>query len=383
MNILIFGSGSAVSVYINYNKEFFENYIEILAFLDNNPKKHGQKLMGKEIVSPDCIFKYNYDAILICSVYEEEIYEQLVYKIGISKEITYTRRSFFENIIFKWYDKKYDLYNKKILIVSEDCGTDEDYKKYYGRYCDLFNITGIITLDDIDIYTYEWDYILLINFNPWPMKNQSYKKDSYKLLQNLLNNKYKILEMDVIRVYFNNIKKMEYSGKCNENKFLIIRINCYFMGLGSVARTAARGTAYARKIGYIPVVDMKTLRTQYLEENEYGKINAYTKFFEQPDGYDVDDIKDSGCISITYDLSWFSKKEENEIILPKMKPELYNKYCIFKKKFNNKNILGVLFRGTDYANLKPYGHNIQPDLNTMIQTVKEKISEWGRLSENP
>ncbi len=193
MNILIFGSGSAVSVYINYNKEFFENYIEILAFLDNNPKKHGQKLMGKEIVSPDCIFKYNYDAILICSVYEEEIYEQLVYKIGISKEITYTRRSFFENIIFKWYDKKYDLYNKKILIVSEDCGTDEDYKKYYGRYCDLFNITGIITLDDIDIYTYEWDYILLINFNPWPMKNQSYKKDSYKLLQNLLNNKYKIL----------------------------------------------------------------------------------------------------------------------------------------------------------------------------------------------
>lgn len=39
MNILIFGSGSAVSVYINYNKEFFENYIEILAFLDNNPKK--------------------------------------------------------------------------------------------------------------------------------------------------------------------------------------------------------------------------------------------------------------------------------------------------------------------------------------------------------
>ena len=149
------------------------------------------------------------------------------------------------------------------------------------------------------------------------------------------------------------------------------------MGLGSVARTAARGTAYARKIGYIPVVDMKTLRTQYLEENEYGKINAYTKFFEQPDGYDVDDIKDSGCISITYDLSWFSKKEENEIILPKMKPELYNKYCIFKKKFNNKNILGVLFRGTDYANLKPYGHNIQPDLNTMIQTVKEKISEWG------
>ena len=64
--------------------------------------------MEKEIISPKNIFKYNYDSILICSAYEEDIYKQLVYEIGILEEKVYTRRSFLEQVIFKWYDKKYD-----------------------------------------------------------------------------------------------------------------------------------------------------------------------------------------------------------------------------------------------------------------------------------
>lgn len=380
MNILIFGSGSSVTLYIRDNKEFFDNNIEILAFVDNNQKKQGNKFIEKEIISPECIFKYNYDAILICSVYEEDIYMQLVEKMKLYEKKIYTRKSFFEKIIFKWYDRNYNLYNKKILIVSEDYGTDEDYKKYYGRYYDLFNIVGIVTFYNIDIIkTYKYDYILLTNFNPLPLENQSNIENSYNLFRNLSNNKYKILTMEVVRVYFNNIKKLEFyqNCNCNKNKFLIIRINRYFMGLGAIARLASRGIVYAKEKGYIPIIDMKTLKTQYLEEHEYGKINAYTKFFEQPYGYDMDDIKNFENIAIMYTANWFSKKEESELVLPKMKPDLYNKFCEFKKKFNNKNVLGVLFRGTDYANLKPYGHSIQPDLNTMIQTVKEKISEWG------
>lgn len=149
------------------------------------------------------------------------------------------------------------------------------------------------------------------------------------------------------------------------------------MGLGSMVLTVARGILYARKNGYIPVVDAKTLETQYLEEGEYGKINAWTKFFEQPDIYDIDDINNASNVAVMYYTNYYSKKEESQIVLPKMKKELYNKYCEFKRKFNNKKVLGVLFRGTDYANLKPYGHKIQPDLNIMLQKVKEKVSEWG------
>ena len=55
MNILIFGSGSSVTFYIKDNKEFFDNNIHIVAFVDNNQKKQGNKFLEKEIISPDCI----------------------------------------------------------------------------------------------------------------------------------------------------------------------------------------------------------------------------------------------------------------------------------------------------------------------------------------
>lgn len=372
MNILIFGSGSAAVFYVKGNKEYFENN-HVLVFIDNNKQKQGKMCMEKEIISPKNIFKYNYDSILICSAYEEDIYKQLVYEIGILEEKVYTRRSFLEQVIFKWYDKKYDLYNKKILIVSEEYGTDEDYRKYYGRYYDLFSVVGVVSSNNINsIENYIYDYILLTNFRPISFQNNKCVNNNY--LENKLSkiDKNKLLPMEVVQIYFNNIKKIKYGEKYGKKKFLIIRVNIYFMGLGYMVLAVSRGILYARKNGYIPVVDAKTLETQYLEEGEYGKINAWTKFFEQPDIYDIDDINNASNVAIVYCTNYYSKKEESQIVLPKMKMELYDKYCEFKRKFNNKKVLGVLFRGTDYANLKPYGHKVcyYPQLRYKLNTKK-------------
>ena len=128
MKIIIFGTGSSAVRYVERNNEYFDN-MEILAFADNNKKKWGNKLKGKKIISPQDINKYNYDIILICSVYEEEIHNQIVSAIGVNSEKIYTQKSFIQQIMFSWYDKKYDLYNKRILIVSETNGTDEEYRK--------------------------------------------------------------------------------------------------------------------------------------------------------------------------------------------------------------------------------------------------------------
>lgn len=293
MNIFIFGTGNAAVFYIKDNKEFFENNIEIIAFVDNNEKKQKQKFIGKEVIAPDCIFKYNYDIILICSVYEEEIYEQLVSEIGILEEKIYTRRSFFERVIFQWYDKKYDLYNKKILIVGEDFGADKKYKKYYGRYKELFYIVGVISLNEINmIENYKYDYILFVNLNSLLFQNYRNVKNN-DLLNKKINDTNILLPMEVIQIYFNNVREFKYGEKYDKKKFLIIRVNMYPIGLGSIAMRIARGIAYAKKRGYIPIADMKTIETQYLEEGEYGKINAYNKFFEQPSEYDIDDVKDA------------------------------------------------------------------------------------------
>ncbi|MCI9078946.1 MAG: hypothetical protein HFH68_08490 [Lachnospiraceae bacterium] len=374
MKILIFGSGSAVNIYIRDYREFFLNNINIMAFVDNDKQKQGCKFLEKDIISPDCICKFSFDLILICSVYEEEIFEQLIHNYGLSEKKIYTRRIFFEKIIFKYYDNKYDLYNKKILIVSEDLGTDKDYKKYYGRYYDLFYIIGVISINDINLIdNFIYDYLLITNFRPLTLQNKNYF-EKYKMENKI--NKQKLLTIEILKVYFNKVKMLKSGGESG-NKYLVIRINLYFMGIGAIALMVAKGVAYAKKMGYIPVVDMETLETQYLEKGEYGNINAYNKFFKQPRGVDMQDIKQSEQIAIMYGINWYSKRDEKELVLPEIQDELYDKFSMFKKKFYNKKVLGVLFRGTDYANVKPYGHNIQPDLNTMIQVVREKIVEWN------
>lgn len=379
MKIIIFGTGSSAVRYVERNNEYFDN-MEILAFADNNKKKWGNKLKGKKIISPQDINKYNYDIILICSVYEEEIHNQIVSAIGVNSEKIYTQKSFIQQIMFSWYDKKYDLYNKRILIVSETNGTDEEYRKYYGHYFELLYIVGVISLDELHLAeNYDFDYIFIASFRAYIIQNEDYMTNIVSLIRK--NNKLvgsTILSEFVIRAYFSKIMEFSYGNNYYGKKFLVLRMTDCFAGLGGISLIIAGSVSYAKKLGYIPIVDLKTHWTQYLEEGEYGKINAYEKFFKQPCGYSLDDIKNASSVSVLYMFSpnWYSKKEKNVTSLPKMKPEIYESYCTFIKKFENKKVLGVLFRGTDYANLKPYGHSIQPDLYEILETVKEKISEW-------
>lgn len=370
MKILIFGTGSAAGSFIEECEEYFKN-IEILAFVDNNIKKIGNKFKEKIIISPENIFKYNYDAILICSTYEEDIYQQLIIDIKIYEENIYTRRTFFEHMIFPWYNKKYDLYNKKILIFTEDYGTEIEYNRYFGLYYNAFNIVGVIGLnEDYLIKNYDFDYIFITNFKPPSVYDI---KNSYIKLEKL-KNKYKVLTFKIINIFFINIRKMCYGNDYEDKKFLIIRCNKFFQGLGSIALFIARSIQFAAREGYIPVVDMKIPR---FSNDECEKENVYTKFFKQPDVYNLDDIENAKSVSVIYARKWLSKKDSNELIFPKMQDKLYAKYFKFKKQFNNKRVLGVLFRGTDYANLKPFRHYIQPDLPVVVDMAKKKIEEWG------
>jgi hypothetical protein len=40
-------------------------------------------------------------------------------------------------------------------------------------------------------------------------------------------------------------------------------------------------------------------------------------------------------------------------------------------------VLGVFYRGTDYVQLKPCGHPVQPEIGSLVAMVKERLSEWG------
>lgn len=77
--IAIFGAGSGgVNAY-----EYLKSEYELVAFADNDKKKHGQTLNGCPIVSAEVLNSLPIDKIVIASTYGLQIHRQLVYEENI------------------------------------------------------------------------------------------------------------------------------------------------------------------------------------------------------------------------------------------------------------------------------------------------------------
>lgn len=372
MKVIVFGVGGSWDLYHIYSKKFWDN-TEILAFVDNDHKKQGKYYNNIEIISPVNINRYDYDIVLIASEHEEEIQQQLLVELNVDCEKVCLRDDFAEDYIFPWYDAKYHLYDKRILLV----GDIREYHTMSSVYDELFNIVAVVPHDNISlVQNYEYDIILLTKLDFLNLIN---KEAFINQIMKQSRTGAQLLTNEVFEIYRAHGKQITCGNEYREKKFFVIRPGRYRLGLGSVAGKVAKYIVYAKKHDYIPIVDMKSYKNQYLEESEYGKVNAYTKFFNQPAGYDLEDIKNAQDVKISYgsDYIWLSKIDLDNVRIPEMNLDLQKKFNAYIKKFNNKKVLGVLFRGTDYVNLKPYGHSIQPDLDTMIDTVRRKFKEWG------
>lgn len=115
MKIIIFGTGKLFELH----KHRFSN-MKIVAYLDNNPKKWDTYIDSTKIVSPDQVYQFRYDYILIVSKYYEQMRKQLL-DLGINKDVIldcentkiFGMRSVtrFENIIS-------EIFKKNILLVT-------------------------------------------------------------------------------------------------------------------------------------------------------------------------------------------------------------------------------------------------------------------------
>lgn len=83
-NIVLFGASE-------FGKKTFQRYknkknINIVAFSDNDISKHNKKFLNTKVVSPLELLSLNYDEIIISSMYDDEIFDQLI-ELGIKKEL--------------------------------------------------------------------------------------------------------------------------------------------------------------------------------------------------------------------------------------------------------------------------------------------------------
>ena len=225
------------------------------------------------------------------------------------------------------------------------------------------------------ISTYNYDYVLLTSY-----QGQKILEVIDEIVVRCGIEKECLLTHRVFSIFQNHIERYSNGERYADKKFLLIRNINYISGLGSICDMVITNVSYARQNGYIPIVDLKSCKSQYLEEEKYGTVNAWEKFFFQPDKYTLDDVKEAkNILRVSNGVIWQSCKKQEMPWLPKMKNELEEKYKKYLREIEGKRWLGVLFRGTDYSQQAPYGLPVQPDLDTMINMTRRKMDEWGEF----
>lgn len=129
--ILIFGAGERGKKVVDENL-LYSKTNQILAIIDNNPRLTCYN--GIAIISPQEISNYVYDEIWICTIYYEEIREQLIKEHGVNEEMIV----YIEPVIHILEERIREKYgNIKNCDISEELASVVDYvnKNHAHMYC--------------------------------------------------------------------------------------------------------------------------------------------------------------------------------------------------------------------------------------------------------
>lgn len=177
--------------------------------------------------------------------------------------------------------------------------------------------------------------------------------------------------------------------------YYLIRRDYSKIGLFSIVNTTIAHIAYAKKMGYIPVVDMQNYENAYLEKRLLGKENAWNYYFatnqkKLDEIYRADNIvlsnmdipknRPNDTMAFFNDVDgqreyWHSLALESIPLCEEIID--YAKKQWTSRKSNEDRVLGVLARGTDYYALKPSGHPVQPEIDQLKKDIECKLAEWN------
>ena len=175
----------------------------------------------------------------------------------------------------------------------------------------------------------------------------------------------------------------KYPGK----QFYVIRSSHDGNGLFSEVFHVVEHIKIALEKGAIPIVDMKFYPNRCMQTiYDIGNENAWEYCFEQLCPYALDDIYksknvilSSGTIPVGRDAGLSANIEKIKIshkivetyihLNPNLLNDVNNTYQ--NLNMNNKKIIGVICRGTDYVKGTPKGHSKIPSLEEMVIKIQE------------
>lgn len=192
MKIIVFSTGSRCEYLLKLNKYAFE-LNEIVAFADNDKKKHGSLFHGKKIISPQEIKNYEYDIIYIANIlYYDEIFSQLTDGLGIDADKVKS-----EDYLQIWFSKREHKRHYQRLLQNSDLEEKDNsdiemckmvvYTAIFGGYDHLKdpefvdkNIDYVCYTDNPDLKSNIWEVIYV----PEPLVKDSPRRSAkiYKIL---------------------------------------------------------------------------------------------------------------------------------------------------------------------------------------------------------
>lgn len=152
--VILFGASVAGKIFIENNEE--KPKYEILAIADNDKEKQGRDLLGYPVISPDKIKNYNYDEVIISSMFFTDIRNQLVDEIGIEESKVVTPYK----ILSKSFEDPATIALARELLVSITDILDEAEIRYFLAHGGLLGLVR-----DGDLIPWDNDIDLAVEIN--------------------------------------------------------------------------------------------------------------------------------------------------------------------------------------------------------------------------
>lgn len=145
--IIIWGTGCFCEKFLNEIKNFSNNQLNMVGYVDNDKKRQGLIYNENKIYSPNEILNLNFDYLIIASEFEDEIEEQIL-KLGIKGEkvikgLANIFKYNFQECLEYYIEYKNIIDNKKFSIISDSCWGGFLYQKINKIYTSPFVWTRI------------------------------------------------------------------------------------------------------------------------------------------------------------------------------------------------------------------------------------------------
>lgn len=191
MKLIIWGTGSGSSKLMRRLENYYKALdIEILAYVDNNPDMWGKVIDGKNVISPENIFHYKFNLLVIASIKYDVIKRQCIEVLHLPLDVIISANELYRKLYaLIQYKKKYVNLDKlrnadpkvgKIVVYTANFGSYDDLKD--PLYVDE-NIKYVCFTDDKEFHSTIWDvhYIDMNREIPIPLCVRYYKFFPYKL----------------------------------------------------------------------------------------------------------------------------------------------------------------------------------------------------------